>query len=119
MKTANANARLVSASSWPFLSFGAGIDTTHGMTKIHMKVLNAGVGPAKIESAELIWKGVGYARDQDFLAPCCGFDPLSKTGFDSDLLPQRSAARGRANRISRVYGIRQPDDFRCAATSNA
>jgi hypothetical protein len=91
---ADANARLVSASSWPFLSYGPGTNTTNGMTTIHMKVSNAGVGPAKIESAELVWKGVAYASDQEFLKACCGFDPSSKTDFDSDLLPDEVLRAG-------------------------
>jgi len=84
---ANANARLVAANSWPFLSYGAGTSTTNGATSIHLQVFNAGVGPAKIESAELVWKGVAYRTDQDFLKACCGFDPASGAAFDSDLLP--------------------------------
>ena len=59
----------------------------NSVTKIHMKVYNSGVGPAKIESAELVWKGVAYGRDQDFLKACCDFDPASGTAFDSDLVP--------------------------------
>jgi hypothetical protein len=85
-KMAEANARLVAANSWPFLSYGAGTNTTNGVAKIHMQVFNAGVGPAKVESAELIWKGVAYGRDEDFLKACCDFDPKSGTPFDSDLL---------------------------------
>jgi hypothetical protein len=85
---------LVSASSWPFLSYGPGTNTINGITKIHMKVVNAGVGPAKIESAELVWKGVAYARDQDFLKACCGFEPASKPDFDSDLLPDEVLRAG-------------------------
>jgi hypothetical protein len=87
IRMAEANARLVSASSWPFLSYGAGTETANGMTKIHMRVFNVGVGPAKIESAELVWKGVAYARDQDFLKACCGLETASQPDFDSDLLP--------------------------------
>ena len=87
IRMADANARLVSASSWPFLSYGAGWATTAGITKIHMRVINTGVGPAKIESAELIWKGVAFARNQDFLKACCGLEPSGKPNFDSDLVP--------------------------------
>src|SRR5438045_7304822 len=54
-KMAEANARLVAANSWPFLSYSAGTNTTNGVTRIHMRVVNSGVGPAKIESAELVW----------------------------------------------------------------
>ena len=93
-KMADANARLVAAASWPFLSYSAGTNTTDGVAKIHMAVVNSGVGPAKIESAELVWKGVAYARDQDFLKACCGFDPTSGTAFDSDLLPHEVLGAG-------------------------
>src|ERR1700712_3212973 len=74
MRMAEANARLVSASSWPFLSYGPGTDSANGAQKIHLKVVNAGVGPAKIESAELVWKGVAYRSDLDLLKSCCGFE---------------------------------------------
>jgi hypothetical protein len=86
-KMAEANARLVAANSWPFLSYGAGTVTTDGVTKVDIHVVNSGVGPAKIESAELVWKGVAYGSDQAFLKACCGFDPASGAAFDSDLVP--------------------------------
>lgn len=91
---AQANARLVAANSWPFLSYSAGINTENGVTILHMRVYNTGVGPAKIEAAELIWKGVAYRTDQDFLKACCGFDPASHTPFDSDLLPNEILRAG-------------------------
>jgi hypothetical protein len=82
---ADANARLVSASSWPFLSAGMGMETVDGELKDRMRVVNTGVGPAKIESAELIWKGVAYRTDHDFLMACCGVD-LPIGSYDSDLV---------------------------------
>ena len=82
---AAANARLVAANSWPFLSYGAGTITIDGVTAVHLRVYNSGVGPAKVESAELVWKGVAYRRSDDFLKACCGFDP-SSAKFDSDLV---------------------------------
>ncbi len=90
---AEANARLVSANSWPFLSYGAGTHTVDGVAAIHMQVFNSGVGPAKIESAELLWKGVAYRSDQDFLKACCDLDPASAK-FDSDLLPNEVLRAG-------------------------
>jgi hypothetical protein len=94
-KMADANARLVSANSWPFLSYGAGTTTINGVPAINMHVGNAGVGPAKIESAELIWKGVAYRTDLDFLEACCDLDPASAT-FDSDLLPNEVLRAGQS-----------------------
>jgi hypothetical protein len=74
-RMAEENARLVAANSWPFMQYGAGWATTDGVTRVNMAVFNSGVGPAKIESAELMWKGVAYRGDREFLAACCGFDP--------------------------------------------
>ena len=93
-KMAEANARLVAANSWPFLSYSFGINTTNGVAKIHMAVFNTGVGPAKIESAELIWKGTAYRSDEDFLKACCGFDPASHKRPDSTLLPNQVLRAG-------------------------
>lgn len=90
---AEANARLVAANSWPFLTYGAGTSTVDGVTAIHMRVWNTGVGPAKIESAELIWKGVAYRTDQDFLKACCEPDQVAAK-FDSDLLPNEVLRAG-------------------------
>jgi len=86
--------RLVAANSWPFLSYGAGTVAINGVSTIDMHLSNTGVGPAKIESAELIWKGVAYGRDQDFLKACCGLDPAAGTAFDSDLLPHEVLPAG-------------------------
>ena len=93
-KMAEANARLVAANSWPFLSYGAGTVTTNGVTTADMRVHNTGVGPAKIESAELRWKGVAYGSDQDFLKACCGLDQASGVPFDSDLVPHEVLPAG-------------------------
>jgi hypothetical protein len=93
-KMAEANARLVAANSWPFLAYSAGTNTTNGVAKIHMGVGNTGVGPAKIESAELVWKGVAYRSDEDFLKACCGFDPASDKKPDSDLVPHEVLRAG-------------------------
>src|SRR4051794_2539487 len=41
-KMAEANARLVAANSWPFLSYGAGTMTIDGVTRIRMQVFNSG-----------------------------------------------------------------------------
>jgi hypothetical protein len=103
---AEANARLVAANSWPFLSYSAGTNTANGVTTIHMQVVNSGVGPAKIESAELLWKGVAYRSDQDFLQACCAVDPASAK-FDSDLLPNEVL---RAGQVIPVLGFTQSDN---------
>lgn len=84
-KMAEANARLVAANSWPFMSYGAGTATTDGVTKAILKVFNSGVGPAKIETAELTWKGVPYRGPREFLEACCNLKPASDTPVDYSL----------------------------------
>ncbi len=72
-KMADANAHLVEANSWPFLSY----DTSNGET-IGMSVVNDGIGPAKIEGVEIRWKGRAQRNATDFLKACCDF--VSGTG---------------------------------------
>jgi hypothetical protein len=81
-KMADANAHLVAANSWPFLSYGAGTMTVDGVPTITMHLGNSGVGPAKVESVELVWKGVAYRTDKDFLKACCNLNGT----YDNDLL---------------------------------
>jgi hypothetical protein len=92
---AEANARLVAANSWPFLSYGAATNTVGGVPTVSMHVTNAGVGPAKIEAAELLWKGEPYRTDPDFLKACCDLDPASAK-YDSDLLPNEVLPAGQS-----------------------
>jgi len=75
-KMADANARMVAANSWPSL-YGAG--TGHLQRRRHDQYARGQHGrrSAKIESAELVWKGVAYRSDQDFLKACCDVDPSS------------------------------------------
>jgi hypothetical protein len=78
-----ANARLVAANSWPFLSYGPGVVTTNGVARIHMQVSNTGVGPAKIESAELVWKGVAYRSDPDFLKAQGNYSAVTRLTYQA------------------------------------
>jgi hypothetical protein len=86
-RMAEENARLVAANSWPFVSYGTATVTTDGVTSVRMQVFNSGVGPAKIESAELKWKGVAYRTSRAFLAACCNLEPASETPYDTSVVP--------------------------------
>ena len=69
-RMADANAKLVQENSWPFVSYRTGHDNDG---TVHVGLINKGVGPAKIETIELKWKGVAYGNAFDFLAACCGY----------------------------------------------
>lgn len=86
---AEANARLVAANSWPFMAYGPGVQTENGVRHASMKVYNSGAGPAKVETAELVWKGVAYRSNWDFLKACCGFDPALGERFDTGIVPNQ------------------------------
>lgn len=69
-RMADANAKLVEANSWPFLSY----NTSNGPS-MNMSIVNDGVGPAKIETIEVRWAGQSYDNAVDFLRACCAFIP--------------------------------------------
>lgn len=68
--TEQANRRMVAAASWPLLQ----ADTSNLNATITFSVLNGGVGPAKLKSFELFWKGKAYPGAHALLAACCGYD---------------------------------------------
>jgi hypothetical protein len=68
---------LVAASSWPFI--GAVISnqysTEGGATLAAIGVSNSGVGPAKLQSFEVFYKGQPARSGLDLLRRCCGLGP--------------------------------------------
>ena len=68
---------LVAASSWPFLSavFSNQYATEGGATLAAIGVSDSGVGPAKIESYEVFYKGQAATSGFDLLRRCCGLGP--------------------------------------------
>ena len=50
---AQANSRLVQANSWPLLQYATGNANDNGDPEITMKIVNSGVGPAKLISLEI------------------------------------------------------------------
>jgi hypothetical protein len=72
---ADANARLVHANSWPLLQYTTSNENEHGEPIIVMGVVNSGVGPAKIESFEILWNGRPVESARALLTACCGLQP--------------------------------------------
>ena len=67
----DANYRMVAASSWPFLQLASGNAEENGAPTIALELHNAGVGPAKVETFELFWKGKAYPSAKALLEDCC------------------------------------------------
>jgi len=70
-RMADANARLVSANSWPLLQRYWSDNGTDGKPATALVVSNGGVGPAKIEAFELFWKGRPMHNPYELIEACC------------------------------------------------
>jgi hypothetical protein len=74
--TENTNRQLVSEAAWPILQTYHSAHGPDGQPALSLNIVNAGVGPAKIETLEVFWNGQAYRGAQDLLKACCGFSGL-------------------------------------------
>jgi hypothetical protein len=93
-RMADANARLVAANSWPFIQYTTSNLDPQGNAVITMGVTNAGVGPAKVESVQLFWRGVPYPTSAAFVRACCGYTHKPYDGMQQSLLQGRVLRAG-------------------------
>src|SRR4030095_3188782 len=77
-RMADANARLVSANSYPLLQrFQSSAENVQSLGSAQLRrvaslnVINSGVGPAKVESVEVYWRGRPVRTPRDLLRACC------------------------------------------------
>ena len=77
IRTEDANEKLVAASTWPFAQVMIDNATPQGVPRLQFNVVNTGVGPAKIESFEVFWKGRPFRSGKELVTACCG---LKTTG---------------------------------------
>jgi hypothetical protein len=63
--------RLVAANSWPFLTYATDNEGSGGRRLITLKVENAGVGPARLQTFEVWWQGQPVASADELLTRCC------------------------------------------------
>ncbi|MFC5742067.1 hypothetical protein [Dyella tabacisoli] len=104
-RMANANTQLVQANSWPFLQVTTSNEDDNGERLIALTVKNAGVGPAKIYSSELRYKGEIIQKWQKFLDDCCSVPGTSKLSYSSSDNASFGVVRaGEAVNILRVAG---------------
>jgi hypothetical protein len=72
---AEANARMVTATSWPRVSFStSNVDSTGQTPQIRLTLTNKGIGPARIEGMELSYDGKPVAGAEALLNACCSND---------------------------------------------
>jgi hypothetical protein len=70
--TERTNRQLVAEAAWPFVQVytSGGSDSQRPLS---LNITNAGVGPAKIETLELFWKGKAFRNAAELLKDCCGY----------------------------------------------
>jgi len=80
VRSTDANNRMVAAASWPYLQIKSG-NSSGGqmMNLINLRVENAGVGPAKIQTFEVFWHGRAYPTARSLMEACCKLGPEETT----------------------------------------
>jgi hypothetical protein len=63
--------RMLAASVWPYLSWGTNNIDQNGQDEISFNLYNLGVGPAKIQSLQVLYKGQPMADARALVAACC------------------------------------------------
>ena len=81
--TEQANRQMVAAASWPLLQ----ADTTDlpegGRPVITFLLMNGGVGPAKLKTFEMWWRGRAFSGARPLLEACCGYKPRNEPAISS------------------------------------
>ncbi len=70
-RMAEANMRMVEANSWPFVDFSTHNINEKGEPQVRLVLTNEGIGPARIETFELWYRGKPMASPGTLLIACC------------------------------------------------
>ena len=71
VKNAGAMNQLVQANSWPHLQVTSGNLDDDGKRSLHFEITNAGAGPAKLHTMDMMWEGKPLSKDRSLLSLCC------------------------------------------------
>lgn len=86
--TERANRQMVAAASWPLLEVDSSNVDDQGHSVLLFRVTNTGVGPAKVRSFEVFYKGHPYTTAVSLIRACC------KPGFVRPPPSENDAAKG-------------------------
>jgi hypothetical protein len=77
-RMADANARMVQANSWPFVTFNTHNVDEHGNADVRLVLSNQGIGPARIQTLELWWDGQPMPSPKALINACCITNPAER-----------------------------------------
>jgi hypothetical protein len=66
---------MVEANSWPFVDFSTHNVSDKGSAEVRLVLTNEGIGPARIETFELWWRGKSMSSPTQLLKACCTPEP--------------------------------------------
>ncbi|MFL6731727.1 MAG: hypothetical protein ACJ8EP_05225 [Sphingomicrobium sp.] len=87
---ADAARKMQRSGTWPYVSFDTGNISPEGKAEISFNLSNDGVGPARLEGMEFIYRGRPMSSPLQFLHECCGGDnklALTTSGVGGVLRP--------------------------------
>lgn len=64
--------RMMAASTWPHVQYGTGNRLPDDVSSITFNLHNAGVGPARVKSVQVLYDGQPMADAASLLKACCG-----------------------------------------------
>lgn len=102
----DANRKMVAASSWPFLQIVSGNSDAQNHPDLIFSVTNAGIGPARVKTFEVLWKGKPYRTSFELMHDCCGYElPHAPPQTSEGLLPPGQVSSSRvAHNVIRAGG---------------
>ncbi len=95
---------MVEATTWPYVEADHSRASADGVPAISYYVQNNGVGPAKIETFELAWKGRPLRDARDFLNACCTGPDEPKPHYQSSSISDRVLPAKESLMLFRVLG---------------
>jgi hypothetical protein len=91
-RMADANARMVDATSWPFIEFGDHNADEQGNSAFRLELTNDGIGPARIETFELWWDGKPISWGGALVQACCTTTPTETDEVKASIMSGAIAA---------------------------
>lgn len=71
---ADATRKIQTSETWPYVSFGTSNSRPDGTLEIRFNLTNDGVGPARLEAMQFLYKGKAMSNPREFLSKCCAGD---------------------------------------------
>ncbi len=103
--TMRTNHELVAAASWPIIEMSDSDRTPSGAPDLLLSAINAGIGPAKVESVELSWHGKAYRSSRQLLRACCALPrgaQAQSTPYETSTLDGAVVRAGQTVNLIRV-----------------